>query len=691
MLEPGIYYLLVTYQDGAGNVGSPLEPEMIISAVLTNGVGSVSVTNVANHTYASDAVGANLRIGTNYAFAAQPGPGQFFVNWTYGTNVSFNPNLTVKFASNMVLTANFLSNSVPGGIAFTNPPVGGNTTNGSFPIAGVIEGGLLTPPVTVTCRLFSATNQQLVGPVRQIKATNNWSFPLTNLALGSYYAVVTAQDALGQATVIANDFTAGLPMTVLTNGNGRGTISPKYNGQFLVEGQHYSMTAAAAAGSLFDTWSDGVKYTNNRVVSFIMAPGLVLTATFVSNDFPGTIPSPIAFTYPTAGARLTNQTFYLAGTLNPALTNPVVSYQLFYGSNSVTAPSATNVTIIPGTAPARTTWSAGLTNLAPGYYTVVATVSDATGRSALISESFQVLAQVLLQINPAGYGLIASNKANWTGQFMSVGGPYTIAAETNRGYVFAFWSNNLTGSLIGNNPLAITVTTNMALTANFDSNYFFDVAGTYNGLFLPSDPNSVISPTNSGYYTLTVTSNGAISLKLCSPALTNTATGQFPLYNPGGITKPGNCQRGILLEGAGRQICDQLCQLESDQRSLSPVFPLRRSHQRRVLLLLSAFRAAPRLTGGSAVVPGTNVFSIPGDHSATNNQPGRGRLRLVHPRRQWRGHPDRVPGRQHVLFTKHRGLHQLSQHQRHLAVLCLPIRRQGHHSRLGNQHFAHQF
>jgi hypothetical protein len=37
---------------------------------------------------------------------------------------------------------------------------------------------------------------------------------------------------------------------------------------------------------------------------------------------------------------------------------------------------------------------------------------------------------------------------------------------------------------------------------------------------------------------------------------------------------------------------------------------------------LQAFRAATNLTGSSAVIPGTNVFFITGDHGATNNHPG---------------------------------------------------------------------
>jgi hypothetical protein len=426
--------------------------------------------------------------------------------------------------------------------------------------------------------------------------------------------VVTAQDALGQGTVITNDFSAGLRMTVLTNGgNGRGTVSPNYNGQFLVQGQHYTMTATPAGGSLFENWSIGVtnstniSYTNSRVAGFIMSPGLVFTAAFVSNDFPGSVATPLAITNPASGAKLTVQTLSLSGTINPAIANPVVSYQLFYGSNSVAAPSATNVVITPATAPARATWSAGLTNLPPGYYTVVATLTDRAGRSTLVSESFQILAQVFLQVNPVGSGSILSN---WTtGHFVSVGLPYAATARTNGGFVFAYWSNSLSGVLPYSSPLAFTPTTNMTLTAFFDTNYFYNVAGTYVGLFT----NGFISPTNSGYYSLIVTSNGGINLSLQFPALTLTSGGQFPLYDPAGYTTAGFYWKG--LDG---KFITNFVSLDLTNGSHSLVGTVTNAEFSSSLV---AFRAASKLTAGSAVLHGTNIFSFPGDHSTANNLP----------------------------------------------------------------------
>ena len=623
-LEPGIYDIVVVPQDAAGNGPenqniSLYEQLMTITAVLTNGQGSVAATNVISHAYTTNAIGANLLPNTNYAFGAQPAPGWYFVNWTYGTNVSFSPELTLKFGANMVLTANFASNSTVNGIAFTSPPIGGNTTNGTFSIAGVVNPSLLTPPVTITCRLYSQTNQQLVGSARQIKATNTWSFAFTNLGLGEYDAIVAAQDALGQTTVITNDFSAGLLMTVLTNGgNGRGTVSPSYNGQFLVEGQRYSTTASPGNGSQFENWSSSATnstnliYTNNHVANFTMTPGLVLAATFVSNDFPSSISHPLTITYPASGAKLTNQTFNLAGTINANIASPVVSYQLFYGSNSVTPPSATNVVLYPvatGLLPTPPiSWTAGLTNLPPGYYTVIVTVSDASGHSTLVSESFQVQAQVLLQISPPGFGTISSN---WTGQYVSPGLAYTVTAKTNGGYVFAYWSNSVTGGGATANEIGFVPTTNMTLTAFFDTNYFYDVAGTYVGLFT----NGVISPTNSGYFSVIITSNGVMNnLTLKFPALTLTSPGSFPLYDPEGYVSAGFAWKGL----DGRPVTNYFT-LDLTNGTYSIIGAVFNAEFYSPLV---AFRATPKLTAGSPVLHGTNIFSIPGNQPAAAGLPG---------------------------------------------------------------------
>jgi hypothetical protein len=111
-----------------------------------------------------------------------------------------------------------------------------------------------------------------------------------------------------------------------------------------------------------------------------------------------------------------------------------------------------------------------------------------------------------------------------------------------------------------------------------------------------------------------VTSNGAISVKLCFPGRTNSATGQFPLYNPAGYSGVGFFWKGL----DGKNVTN-IVYLDLTGGSESLVGYVTNAE---FSSALRAFRATTSLAGNSVVKPGTNVFLIPGDHSATNNHPG---------------------------------------------------------------------
>ncbi len=61
----GTYEILVTPQDGAGNQGALIIQKMIVSAVGTSGVGSVSASNNATGGFVSDAIGSALLQGSS--------------------------------------------------------------------------------------------------------------------------------------------------------------------------------------------------------------------------------------------------------------------------------------------------------------------------------------------------------------------------------------------------------------------------------------------------------------------------------------------------------------------------------------------------------------------------------------------------------------------------------------------------
>ena len=69
-----------------------------------------------------------------------------------------------------------------------------------------------------------------------------------------------------------------------SGGERPGTVSPNLDGKSLQVGQRYQMTAIPNPGYLFAGWSGDVS-TNSPALSFVMASGLVLEASFVASPF----------------------------------------------------------------------------------------------------------------------------------------------------------------------------------------------------------------------------------------------------------------------------------------------------------------------------------------------------------------------------------------------------------------------
>jgi hypothetical protein len=70
------------------------------------------------------------------------------------------------------------------------------------------------------------------------------------------------------------------PLTIVIHG--QGTVSPDLNGQALIVGNSYTITAAPAAGFAFSGWTGGLTASEARL-TFTMQPNLVLEANFVVN------------------------------------------------------------------------------------------------------------------------------------------------------------------------------------------------------------------------------------------------------------------------------------------------------------------------------------------------------------------------------------------------------------------------
>ncbi len=110
---------------------------------------------------------------------------------------------------------------------------------------------------------------------------------------------------------------------------------------------------------------------------------------------------------------------------------------------------------------------------------------------------------------------------NLDDHLLKIGATYKITARPGRGFVFSNW----TGAVASSSPqLLFIMRSNLALHANFVTNPFPPVKGTYAGLFYDS---SSLSFDRSGFLTLTLGDQGSCSARLQSAGRSYSFHGQF--------------------------------------------------------------------------------------------------------------------------------------------------------------------
>ena len=500
-VEPGVYQMTAFAQDGAGNLSTPATvyfTNLAQLTIITNAEGQLSI-NVQH-----------LVPGQQYSVSAAPGPGQQFYSWNSNGVTLLNPVQTLTINGNLTLTVTYISTNLSTGLTIISPVSGRQAL--SIQSLLTVRGTVASTNVTqVTCQFFVNSNSVSAARPAVIVGTN-WSLTVTNFANGSYTVVALATNAAGGSFVMSAGFTL-LNVELLTlNIVGKGTVVSN-PGPYVVPGA-YTIKAVPGSGQAFYSWSDGITTTLNPSRTFQIVSNLTLTATFVPED---AALKGITITYPPANAGLTNGTFSVAGSLPASQIVTQMTCQLFMHSSGVTAlPQA--VAMNPGA----TKWTFAVSNLTPGPYTVLAAGYDNKGRARLVSEKFNLLAKLAVGAKPANAGTVT---AGLNGKYLQVGETCSISATPRAGQLFAFW----TGAVADTASAATTfvMSSNTVLTANFASNLFPAVAGTYTGLFL--DPASV-SPTNAGFATITTTASGAFSGQLVFPSRTYQLSWFFP-YN----------------------------------------------------------------------------------------------------------------------------------------------------------------
>jgi cyclophilin family peptidyl-prolyl cis-trans isomerase/methionine-rich copper-binding protein CopC len=222
-----------------------------------------------------------------YTVKAVPNSGQVFYSWSDGVTTTLNPSKTFHITSNLTLTATFVPEDTSlQGLTFTYPPANAMLTNGTFSVAGKLPASQVF--TRMSCQLFVQSNgvTALPQPVAIDSAATKWSFPVTNLAPGSYKVLAVGYDNKGNARLVSESFNLLAKLTVGVQPPSAGTVTAGLNGKYLEVGKAYPISANAKTGQIFAFWTGAVANTNSAATTFTITNNMVLTANFTNNYFP---------------------------------------------------------------------------------------------------------------------------------------------------------------------------------------------------------------------------------------------------------------------------------------------------------------------------------------------------------------------------------------------------------------------
>jgi len=213
---------------------------------------------------------------------------------------------------------------------------------------------------------------------------------------------------------------------------------------------------------------------------------------------------------PTNGTRYTSVPITVRGT---ATDNCLISHILYQlNTNSSIA--------FTGTAARSVSWSIPLWPR-PGSNTIrIWSVDTSTNRSLASQSAFfySLRAPLTVEIEGAGSTTVTN------GTRLEIGRGYEVTATPAAGNLFRGWRDGNDALLSAKTKLVFLMQSNLLLKAQFMTNPFPLVAGTYNGLFYGTNG---VTAASSGFLSLTLTGQGTYSAVMRSFGKTNSFTGKF--------------------------------------------------------------------------------------------------------------------------------------------------------------------
>ncbi len=269
--------------------------------------------------------------------------------------------------------------------------------------------------------------------------------PTSQTVAGAKYTFVSWSDGgaashsitlPGPATLTAS-FQGQYQLTTSASPAAGGTVTPA-SGGFYGSGSVVNLTATAASGYVFTSWSGPVANPSSASTTVTMSAPESVTANFTAST---------AITIQTAPAGLQ---FTLNGGL-PQTAPQTLSLSPGSYVLAVASPQAG----ASGTQYVFASWSDG----GAASHSITVGSSPTTYTAAFTTQYL-----LTTGVSPAGAGTVTANPSS--SGYYNAGASVQLTAAANTGYQFSSWSGALTGST---NPQSLTINAPSAVTANFNS------------------------------------------------------------------------------------------------------------------------------------------------------------------------------------------------------------------------------
>lgn len=304
--------------------------------------------------------------------------------------------------------------------------------------------------------------------------------------------------------VVSNSSQLSLPAMTLKRSDGNNIILAAMT--LTRSGRRYSGVATLSDGSLGTPWADFNTFNLNITDDHDADTNGIPDLTDIS-EAPDTVAPKVAFTVPSAFAKVTNAMLTVYGTASDEVALRRVEVQ--YGTNAAQSLGTSNF------------WSARV-NLDIGTNQILARAYDYRGHTSTVSRYFIRLpiSQLLLMATPGG-----TVTPNLNSNVLIVGQRYTLTAKPSSKFLFAGWTGGVATNAA---KLTFTMVSNLVLQANFVTNDFLGVKGTYQGLF---DDTNAPAPAHetAGFFKATVSDKGGYSGSLQQGTKTYSFSGHFEL------------------------------------------------------------------------------------------------------------------------------------------------------------------